>query len=142
MPVAREVVRNQRSRTRDGFGSGQFGVSRDGGSRVHKGLDVVARPKELIFSPIKGTIIREAFPYKSDLSVRGVVIRGTAEWEDYEVKIFYAEGLLSGDVVPGQHIAFAQDLGRKYPGITNHVHIEVRCKGTVIAPQEIFAQCF
>ena len=142
MPIARAVVRNQRSRMHDSYGSGQFGDSRDGGSRAHKGLDVAAAPREMIYSPIKGTIVREAFPYKGDLSVRGLIIRGTAEWKDYEIKIFYAEGLLTGDVMPGQHIAFAQNLGKKYPGITNHVHIEVRCRNNVINPQVIFAQCF
>jgi hypothetical protein len=56
--------------------------------------------------------------------------------------IFYATGLLSGELKAGQHIAFAQNLGRKYPGITNHVHVEVRRGGAVVLPQEIFAQCF
>jgi murein DD-endopeptidase MepM/ murein hydrolase activator NlpD len=142
MPVARAVVQGQRSRTHDGYGSGQFGVSRDGGIRTHRGLDIIAKPSALIFSPIRGTIVREAFPYKGDTSVRGVVVKGTNEWTDYEVKIFYAEGLLSGDVLPGQHIAFAQDLSKRYPGITNHVHVEVRRGGKVIDPQDIFAQCF
>jgi hypothetical protein len=142
MPIARAVVRNQRSRAYDRFGSGQFGVRRDGGSRAHHGLDIAAEPKELIFSPITGTVVREAFPYKNDPSLRGLVIKGTGGWADYEVKIFYAEGLLSGNVVQGQHIGFAQDLSKKYPGITNHVHVEVRCKGKVVPPNEIFAQCF
>src|SRR5947207_4957707 len=74
---------------RDAFGSGQFGVSRNRGARTHKGLDVVTKPREMIFSPI-------------DPSVRGIVIKGSGEWSDYKVKIFYAEGLLSGDVVAGQ----------------------------------------
>jgi len=142
VPIARAVVRNQRSRTHDQFGSGQFGSSRDHGSRFHQGLDVVASPREMIFSPIRGKVVREALPYKNDLSVRGVVIRGIGEWTGYEIKIFYADGLISGEVAPGQHIAFAEDLSRKYPGITNHVHIEVRCKGRVVPPQDLFAQCF
>ncbi|HUD34264.1 MAG TPA: hypothetical protein VMR43_14820 [Variovorax sp.] len=140
MSIAQELVRNQRSRNRDAHGSGQFGESR--GNRKHKGLDVVANVGEMIFSPIEGTIVREAFPYKDDPSVRGVVIQGTGTWEGYEVKVFYAQGLVCGAVLPGQHIAFAQDLTKKYLGITNHIHVEVRLKGKVIAPQELFVQCF
>jgi len=96
----------------------------------------------MIFSPIDGTVVREAIPYPKDPTLRGVVIKGSGEWAGYEIKIFYAEGLLSGGVTAGQHIAFAQNLGRKYPGITNHVHVEVRRSGAVVSPQEIFAQCF
>jgi hypothetical protein len=56
MPIACAIVLNQRSRTSDKYGSGQFGVSRDHHSRSHQGLDVVASPGELIFSPIDGTV--------------------------------------------------------------------------------------
>jgi murein DD-endopeptidase MepM/ murein hydrolase activator NlpD len=142
MPIARTVVRNQRSRIYDKFGSGQFGVTRDHHSRLHQGLDMVASRRERIFSPIDGTVVREAIPYPKDPSMRGVIIKGSGEWAGYEIKIFYAEGLVTGGVKAGQHIAFAQDLGRKYPGITNHVHVEVRRSGAVVSPQDIFAQCF
>ena len=142
MPIASSIVHGQRSRVHDKFGSGQFGVSRDHGSRTHQGLDIITTPRETIFSPIQGMIIREAFPYKQDPSLRGIIINGTGDWSDYEVKIFYAEGLFSGQVWPDQHIGFAQDLAPKYPGITNHVHVEVRCKDKIVSPQEIFAMCF
>lgn len=142
MLIAHAVVRNQRSRNRDAFGSGQFGASRSAGSRTHQGLDIIADPQEAIFSPIKGTIIREALPYKNDASIRGIVMNGREEWQGYRIKIFYVQGLLSGDVFPGQLIAYAQDLRKKYPGITNHIHIEVLRNGRAIVPHEIFAQCF
>ncbi|HET7793474.1 MAG TPA: hypothetical protein VFL64_08820, partial [Rhizobacter sp.] len=58
------------------------------------------------------------------------------------VKIFYAEGLVCGDVQAGQPIALAQDLSLKYPGITNHIHLELSRDGKAISPDEMFAQCF
>jgi murein DD-endopeptidase MepM/ murein hydrolase activator NlpD len=142
MPIARPIVRSQRSRVHDRFGSGQFGVSRDGGRRFHQGLDIVTRPNEEISSPIDGLVIREAKPYRDDPSMLGVVIRGNGAWEGYQVKIFYAKGLLSGPVSAGQTVAVAQDLALKYPGITNHVHVEVTFRGAHVSPDDIFAQCF
>lgn len=143
MPIAHEVVRNQKSRGTDArYGSGQFGSPRDHGTRHHLGLDIVTMPGEAVFSPISGYLVREAFPYKGDHSLTGLVLRGAGQWSGYEVRIFYAEGLLCGNVSAGQQIAVAQNLKMKYPGITNHVHIEVRRGATVLPPAEIFAQCF
>ncbi|HET7792151.1 MAG TPA: hypothetical protein VFL64_02095, partial [Rhizobacter sp.] len=129
MPIARFVVRQQRSRTHDKFGSGQYGARRDGGTRTHRGLDVVTTPREAVFSPIDGTVVREARPYPGDRLMRGLVIHGRGEWTGYRVKIFYAEGLVCGDVQAGQPIALAQDLSLKYPGITNHIHLELSRDG-------------
>ena len=142
MRIARAIVRQQRSRVHDKFGSGQFGASRDGGARLHQGLDIVTTPREILFSPIDGEIVREAFPYPKDPSMRGLVIKGTGDWMGYLVKIFYAEGLLCGEVKAGQQIAFAQDLSTKYPGITNHIHVEVTQNRKHVGPNEMFAQCF
>lgn len=143
MPVAHEVIRNQRSRGADGrYGSGQFGSSRDHGTRHHLGLDIITLAGEPVYSPISGYLTREAFPYKDDHSLTGVVLRGAGEWLGFEVRIFYTEGLLCGNVAAGQQIGFAQNLQDKYPGITNHIHVEVRRGATVLPPSEIFAQCF
>ena len=140
MPFANEIVRNQRSRQFDKFGSGQFGAKR--GKRSHSGLDIEVRPGEDVFSPIKGNVIREALPYKDDLSFRGLLIKGVDEWTGYEVKMFYVEGSICGGVSPGTRVGHAQDLGMKYPGIKNHVHLEVRHNGKVLSPHEIYGLCF
>ncbi len=142
MAIARALVQSQKSRTHDGFGTGQYGGRRDGGARSHRGLDIVTKPQEKIFAPIDGDVVREAIPYAKYPAMKGMVIRGKAAWSGYEVKIFYVEGLFSGAVAAGQHIGYAQDISIKYPGITNHVHVEVRKNAVVINPGEIFAQCF
>lgn len=136
------VLGGQSSRQRDSYGSGQFGSSRDGGSRSHHGLDIVARSGQAILSPIDGDVLREAQPYKHKPDVTGLVIRGTGGWAGYEVKIFYALGLFSGPVKAGQPVATAQDLNSTYPGITNHVHMEARKDGQLVDPLEAFGRCF
>jgi hypothetical protein len=140
MPIASEIIRNQRSRRTDRHGSGHFGARR--GNRLHQGLDIEARAGEDVHSPIDGDILREAQPYADDSTLRGLVIRGSGDWEGYEIKMFYVKGHFCGGVTAGAIIGCVQDLTAKYPGITNHVHVEVRLNGKVMSPMEIFGMCF
>lgn len=128
------------SRRTDGFGSGQYGAPR--GSGTHHGLDVVARAGEDVMSPIDGVVVREALPYANDPSYRGILIRGTGEWSGIEVKMFYVIGRKSGQVAAGEVVGTAQDISMKYPGITNHVHLEVRQDGIEVPPFTIFGMCY
>ncbi|MBR1157209.1 hypothetical protein [Bradyrhizobium sp. JYMT SZCCT0428] len=134
------VEGRMQSRGRDAFGSGQPGASR--GHRSHMGIDVIAFPMQKILSPIGGEVIREAFPYKDDPSMRGVLIRGNGDYTGWEIKLFYVLGLFSGEVRPGDLIGHAQNLASKYPGITNHVHMEVLRSSIKVDPREPFRQCF
>ena len=107
--------------------------------REHQGLDIQARPSARILSPIDGAIIREAAPYSP---FTGVAIRGTGDYTGYEVKLFYVKGYLCGPVKAGDLIGTAEDLSIKYPGITNHVHLEVRNRGIVVSPLHVYQMCF
>lgn len=130
-----------RSRSTDRYGSGQFNAGRvRGGKRHHhQGLDIVAKAKEQILSPIDGDITREAIPYAP---FTGLVIRGTGTYLGYEVKLFYVQGYRSGPVIKGEVIGRAEDLTKKYPGITNHVHMEVRNGSGILAPFDLYQMCF
>jgi len=134
------LVSGQRSRVHDAWGSGAFGASR--GHRKHRGLDIAAAPLEQVYAPFSGRIVREAFPYASDLSFRGVVLEGTGDWQGYTAKMFYVSGVICGEVAAGALIGFVQNLGVKYPDITNHVHIEVKKNNRTINPLEIWQMCF
>lgn len=128
------------TRRTDPWGSGQYGAGR--GQRTHQGLDIVARPGEAIRCPIEGDVVREAHPYPNEPRFSGVVIRGKGVWSGYEVKVFYVNGVFSGDAKPGQVLGHAQDLSGRYPGITNHVHVEVRQHGRALSPNDLFRMCF
>lgn len=134
------VIVGMTSRRMDRHGSGQFGSTRSGHS--HQGLDIVSRAGETVFSPIEGQVIRQAHPYKDDSSLEGVVIRGSGDHAGYEVKLFYVQGLFCGHVSPGSPVGVAQDLTTKYPGITNHVHMEVRYHGKLMNPSDVYGMCF
>jgi len=140
--IAAFIVDDQKSRIQDTWGSGLFEASRDGGKRKHQGLDIIVKPGAKVYAPFDGTIVREAVPYKNDNSYRGIVFRGTGEWAAYEVKIFYAEGLFSGNAKKGQHIGYTQDLTLKYPTITNHIHVEVKSGNDRIDPFNMWQMSF
>lgn len=135
MPVFHRITSGS-VRGKDRWGAGYFGASRSG--RSHRGLDVSAMPGESVLSPIDGIVIRDARPYKDDARYKGLVIQGSGDWAGYEVKMFYVARSLLGKVAAGDVVGTAQDLEPRYPGITNHVHLEVRCKGAVVDPAKLF----
>lgn len=139
-PIAGEIVKNQKSRIQDAWGSGLYHASR--AERIHKGLDIVAAPGEKISAPFEGQILRESIPYPDDPSFRGVFIEGTGKWKGYHMKIFYVEGLLSGGVKEGQEIATVQNLTKRYPRITNHIHVEVKKDEAQIDPFDLWQMSF
>jgi murein DD-endopeptidase MepM/ murein hydrolase activator NlpD len=139
-PIAGEIITNQKSRIKDAWGVGLYGASRE--ERLHKGLDIVAQPGDRIVAPFIGDNVREAVPYSNDPSYRGIVIKGIDDWTGYEMKVFYVEGLLSGRIVKGQEIGTVQNLTIRYPGITNHIHVEVKKNGVQIDPFDIWQMSF
>lgn len=132
------ITKNQRIRGKDAFGSGTFQASRDGGSRLHSGVDIVATAGQAIYAPVTGKITRLAYPYASDLSYTGLEIIN----DDYNIKIFYIAPTVAigSQVAAGQKIAVAQHIAAKYgAGMINHVHIEIRNKnGELINPTNLF----
>ncbi len=116
-----QLVKGQKVRGDDAYGNGVFGAPRthDGD---HNGLDIVAQPGEAIYSPVDGKIKQYSYPYP-DKSFSGYHLLT----DKYLIKLWYlAPTLHPGDLVKaGQVIGFAQNLGARYPGITNHVHMEV-----------------
>jgi len=122
----------------DADGSGGFGVSRDGGSRAHGGVDLIAEPGTEVTSPVTGTVVGTFDPYGSDPrksnKYSGVQILTD---DGYVVKVMYVKGALKegGRVVAGKTvIGHVQDLHLLYPKIQNHIHFEVRRSGRPVNP--------
>lgn len=111
----------------DVHGSGHYGASR--GSRTHKGVDLVCVGGTIIKSPVDGVITR----------CRGIVYSDPdkQEWRYVEVtdkrknkhRIFYVQELdieLGLKVIRGDCVGVAQGVEVLYPGITPHVHYEIK----------------
>lgn len=108
-------------RKADKFGQGIYGASR--GGKIHKGTDYICEFGQDVYSPINGTVIREARPYASH-EYSGVLIQN--KW--IAVKMFYFQldyGLVGKQVEKGQVIGQAQDISKKYPGMIPHIHFEI-----------------
>jgi murein DD-endopeptidase MepM/ murein hydrolase activator NlpD len=130
-----KIKNNQKLRQCDPLGCGHFGAPR--GSRLHQGIDIITTKGEPIKSPISGKVVREAFPYGNDLSWSGVLISN----DIYEVKMFYLVPTIEiGSFVnDGDVIGISQDISEKHgSSMTTHVHVEVRKKGILINPTELF----
>ena len=110
----------------DVFGSGDFGASRDGGKRRHEGVDYVIAPGAPVHSPIAGEVARLGYAYRGEGGYRIVEIVNSETKIKARV-LYVAPSVEVGDVVvAGEEIGTAQDLNARYPGITNHVHVELR----------------
>ena len=122
----------------DAAGLGGFGASRDGGSRRHKGLDLISNPKGVVASPVSGEITKLGYPYNGDFKYRYVQIRDN---RGNEHRLFYVdpEGVLEvgSTVEKGSPIGIAQDVSEKFPGrgMKPHVHYEIKdSRGAFIDP--------
>lgn len=118
----------------DVHGCGFFGANR--GERQHKGVDISMNPGELVMSPISGIVTKVGYPYSDDLSYRYVQIHK----DGYDFRLFYVEPLVDvGETIDfNSVIGYVQNLGSRYPGITEHVHLEIKYNGNFVDPTPVF----
>lgn len=121
----------------DKWGSGHYGAPR--GRRKHRGCDYVDHVNEAVSAFEAGEVTKIGFPYNQrsakkrnfrlvELRISPAIVH----------RYFYVESLVQvGDMVEkGQILGWAQDLDAVYPGITQHVHFEVKKNGRHINPVE------
>jgi murein DD-endopeptidase MepM/ murein hydrolase activator NlpD len=123
-------------RGEDAFGFGNFEASRDAGARKHHGTDIIAAPGAIVRAPIEGEVTKMGAVYRNSEKLRFVEI--TNEHSKLTTRVMYVTASVGiGDQVSaGEPIGFAQDLQQRYPGITNHVHVELRSQGRLLNPAD------
>ncbi len=109
----------------DDYGCGEYGARRDGGGRRHQGVDYDAAAGQAVDAPISGFVSKIGEAYADDGRYRFVEITNPAL--HYAARVFYVDPQVKeGDAVRlGQPIGAAHSLAPRYPGITNHVHLEL-----------------
>ena len=124
-------------RTHDKWGFGNFHAPR--GSRLHNGVDIINVPNEAIVCFEPGHVSKIGYPYADSNKSHYRYIQIDTDSSDMH-RYFYVESLVQvGDEVEaGSIIGWAQDLSVVYPGITQHLHFEVKLKdGSFIDPVEV-----
>lgn len=116
-------------RGHDDFGDGYFGARRDGGTRAHEGVDYIAQAGQAVRAPLSGYVTKIGFAYAGDTALKFVEITNPAL--GYAARAFYVNpGVEVGQTVRlGQAIGTVATLQDHYPGITDHVHLEILAPG-------------
>lgn len=112
-------------RGEDAYGSGHFGAVRDGGHRVHDGADYVAAPNTIVYSPISGEVTKLGYAYAKNTALRFVEVTNSVS--SLVSRVLYVDPSVQiGDTLKaGDPIGVAEDLSKRYRGITNHVHVQI-----------------
>ncbi len=134
-------------RISDKWGAGHHGAPR--GSRRHDGTDYKCTAGQSVKSPISGRVVRVSRPYnvakekdekkkKEKGKLSGLLIAAS---DGSIAKVWYIkpDAEIVGKVVAaGQTIGTALTLKNLYPGITDHVHVQIRGpKNQKVNPQHV-----
>ena len=125
----------------DRYGCGAFGATRTGpGGRTypHQGADYVANSNQNVLAVTDGTVTGIGIVYTNSTNYRYVQITTS---DGYIVREMYVRPLdtirIGSGVTAGQVIGSAQSLQSRYPGITDHIHVEIRQNRQLINPQSV-----
>jgi murein DD-endopeptidase MepM/ murein hydrolase activator NlpD len=124
-------------REHDDYGAGHFGASRDGGSREHAGVDYEAKAGQIVVAPISGYVTKVGYCYSDEPGLRYVEIKNPALKLSARVLYVRADVKVGETVRMGTPIGRAATLQDRYPGITDHVHLEIRRHGRTIDPERV-----
>ncbi len=127
----------QAPREHDDFGDGYFSASRDGGRRRHEGVDYAGTPGQTVVAPLSGFVTKIGYAYADDQNLEFVEISNPAL--GYVARVFYIDPSVQvGDAVHlGAPVGKLDSLQDRYPGITNHVHLELMQNGQRFDAQEV-----
>ena len=118
----------------DAHGAGYFGAPR--GSRKHNGIDYACYPGSEVYPTVAGTVTKLGYPYAAHTEYRYVEVTDTHHRE-HRYFYIYPSVRVGEYVTVEDVIGKTQDLTKIYPGITNHVHYEIKHGGQYLNPEEI-----
>ena len=125
----------------DDLGRGNFGASRDGGARKHKGMDLVTKPGEAVSSLIDGKVSKLGFIHNDSKRENYYVeVEGTGKYAGMNVRVIYiaqkSRPAVGTVVKAGQSIlGLSDDVRVRYGSrMKPHVHIQVKWRGNFIDP--------
>ena len=100
---------------------------------------MIPRPPRSTLFPYS-TLFRSGYPYGDDLKYRYVQVTSK---DGYHVRYFYIDPSVKvGDkILVGDKLGVMQELGRRYPHITPHFHLEIKNpSGEIIDPHDYLGE--
>ncbi len=126
----------------DKWGSGVYGARR--GSRVHKGVDYACAKGSVILAVSPGVVTKIGYPYDPSNEKKGHYryVQITTDLGAHERYFYISPSVEKGDIIEaGDALGEAQGLLKLYPGITDHIHFEVKFdSGEVVDPEHYLNQ--
>lgn len=119
----------------DKYGEGHWQASR--GRRKHNGIDYVVKGGDRVYSPCEGRVTKHGYPYADDLTYQYVQITD-ANGDHHRLFYVYPLGRVGRWLLKGEFCGYAQSLQHRYPGITDHVHYEIKRGSEYIEPGPLF----
>lgn len=116
----------------DKHGDGKYKAPR--GQRTHNGIDYACHAGTGIKALSDGVVSKVGYPYADDLSFRYIEV---TDLQGYKVRYFYLDPYYwnNDKVKAGDILGSVQTLQNRYPGITDHCHLEIMDdKGNYIDP--------
>ena len=113
----------------DTYGSGAYGAPR--GNHLHRGIDLSAYAGSQVYSITSGRVSKIGYPYSLE-DERKAHFRYVEIQPDNGSGLFFRYFYLSPIIAVGDKVSqitvlgIVQDLTLVYPGITNHVHFEIK----------------
>lgn len=109
----------------DKWGSGAYGASR--GDRTHRGIDLACYEGSKILSPFPGKVTKIGYPYDPTDPEKGRFRYVEITLDGNRFRYFYVKPMVKvGEYVYiNMPIGVSQGLTKLYPGITDHIHLEV-----------------
>ncbi len=128
-----------RIRGGDDWGSGAFDAPRKRGNKryKHKGVDLVIAKASAVRALRGGVVSKIGFPYRPNDPEKGHFRYVEVAVGKHRHRYMYCgPSVAPGDVIEqGQVIGHAQGIADLYPGMTDHVHFEIKLlDGSVIDP--------
>ena len=126
----------------DSQGGGTYMSARDGGTRRHRGIDLVASPGTVVIAPFDGNLATA----RTTTNLPKVILNGINDYRKYSTTMAYVEifpNLLGQDVSIGTPIGRVVDLSKGYPdavknGMINHIDIKLDYNNQRVDPQVEF----
>ena len=129
------VLDEMKLRGNDPTGHGYYGAKR--GSRKHKGLDILSKPSDAVYTPIEGKVTKIGQVYSQTAIYKYVEISN----KTYRIRLMYCFPLVSvgEEVAACDVIGQTQDIASFWGGdMSNHIHIEVYKNGLLTDPEPLF----